>query len=137
MAPRRDVVRGRARGRCEYCRLPEVLSGAVFHIDHIVPTSRGGRDTDFNCALACPRCNERKSAQLNVRDPKSGKEVALFHPRRSGWEKHFRWSPDRLRIEGRTSIGRATVAALDLNSLARQQLRLIWRERLSDLFPFA
>jgi hypothetical protein len=52
------------------------------------------------------------------------------------WDKHFRWSSDHLRIEGRTAIGRATVSALDLNSLTRQQLRLIWRDRLADLFPF-
>ena len=136
MAVRRDVVRGRAKARCEYCRVPEVLSGAVFHIEHILPTSRGGPDVENNCALACPRCNERKGAQLKVHDPKTGKRVVLFHPRRHRWERHFRWSADRLRIEGRTSVGRATVAALDLNSLPRQQLRLIWRERLSDLFPF-
>jgi hypothetical protein len=86
--------------------------------------------------LSCPRCNEQKGAQVKARDPKSGKLAALFHPRRHAWETHLRWSADRLRIEGRTSIGRATVSALDLNSMARQQLRLIWRERLSDLFPF-
>ena len=136
MAPRRDVIRGRARARCEYCHLPEVLSGAIFHIEHIVPSSRRGPDTESNCALSCPRCNERKGARVEARDPRSGKTAAFFHPRRHAWEKHFRWSSDRLRIEGRTALGRATVAALDLNGLARQQLRQIWRDRLADLFPF-
>ncbi len=130
------MIRGRAGARCEYCRLPEVLSGAVFHIDHIVPLSKGGPDSESNWALACPRCNERKGAGVKGRDPKTGKLVALFRPRRDRWGRIFRWSDDRLRIEGRTAVGRATVAALDLNSMARQQLRLIWRERLADLFPF-
>ncbi len=38
----------------------------------------------------------------------------LFNPRSQGWSEHFRWSDDGLRIVGRTSIGRATVAALRL-----------------------
>ena len=136
MALRRDVIRGRARARCEYCHLPEALSGGIFHIEHVIPKSQGGPDSEANCALACPRCNERKGARIDARDPKSGTVTALFHPRRNVWDKHFRWSSDHLRIEGRTAIGRATVSALDFNSLTRQQLRLIWRDRLADLFPF-
>lgn len=136
MAPNRDLIRARAGARCEYCRLPEALSGAIFHIEHIKPTSKGGKGGASNCALACPRCNERKGAQVRVRDPKTGVPAALFHPRREAWDRHFRWSADRLRIEGRTATGRVTVSALDLNALVRQELRLIWRDRLSDLFPF-
>lgn len=137
MSLRRDLIRGRAQARCEYCHLPEAISGAVFHLEHVIPRSQGGVDHESNVALACPRCNERKGAQLEARDPRTGKSVGLFHPRRHAWEKHFRWSPDWLRIEGRTALGRATIAALDLNSLPRQQLRQIWRDRLADLFPFA
>jgi hypothetical protein len=134
--PRRDLISARAGARCEYCRLPEALSGAIFHIEHVVPKSKGGTDGESNWALACPRCNERKGALIRARDPESGKEVELFHPRRHLWAKHFRWSRDCLRIEGRTAVGRATVSSLDLNALARQHLRLIWRDRLADLFPF-
>jgi hypothetical protein len=62
--------------------------------------------------------------------------VPIFNPRRQSWEAHFRWSPDCRTIIGRTPVGRATVEALALNSLARQALRSLWRDRLSDLFPF-
>ncbi len=136
MAARREVVRGRARARCEYCRLPEILSGAVFHIEHIVPTSKAGADSEWNMALSCPRCNERKGALTSGCDPRSGNKVPIFNPRRQSWKAHFHWSPDRRTIIGRTPVGRATVEALGLNSLARQVLRAIWRDRLSDLFPF-
>jgi hypothetical protein len=41
--------------------------------------------------------------------------VALFYPRQHSWGEHFIWSADGLRIVGFTAIGRATIAALDLN----------------------
>jgi len=31
--------------------------------DHIVPTSRGGRDSWTNCVTACRRCNNRKASK--------------------------------------------------------------------------
>lgn len=136
MKPDRDRIRWRAGGRCEYCHLPEALSGAAFHVEHVVSKARGGTDWESNLALACPRCNERKADRVRAHDPRTGKEVDLFHPRRNVWARHFRWSADRLRIEGRTEIGRATVLRLGLNALTRQHLRLIWRERLADLFSF-
>lgn len=48
-------------------------------------------------------------------DPDSGKDVSLFHPRKHVWNDYFIWSADKLRIIGLTSIGRATVEALELN----------------------
>ncbi len=136
MATRREIVRARARARCEYCRLPEALSGAVFHVEHIIPRSKGGADSESNRALACPRCNERKGALRDYRDPRSRKIVPLFHPRRHSWTAHFRRSSDHRMILGLTPTGRATVEALGLNSLSRQALRVIWHDRLSDLLPF-
>jgi hypothetical protein len=35
-------VRTRARARCQYCLMHESLQGAAFHIEHIVPQSKGG-----------------------------------------------------------------------------------------------
>jgi len=32
--------------------------------DHIVPTSRGGKDVWTNCVSACRRCNNRKGNSL-------------------------------------------------------------------------
>ena len=136
MKGRREFVRARADGACEYCRLPEVLSGASFHIEHIVPSSRGGVDEESNLALSCPRCNMHKGDRIHADDPRTGRRARLFNPRKDPWSVHFRWSRDRRKIVGRTAVGRATVRALDFNSKMRQRLRAIWRDRLRDMFPF-
>ena len=52
-----DVVRAvvaRAEERCEYCRMHQALQGATFHIEHTVPSSRGGAGDLANLAWACP-----------------------------------------------------------------------------------
>jgi hypothetical protein len=74
-------------------------------------------------AWACPACNGHKYSKTHAPDPKTGHFVALFNPRRQRWTRHFAWSTDDLRIEGRTATGRATVAALHLNSPALVNLR--------------
>jgi hypothetical protein len=35
-------VETRTGGRCEYCRMHQALQGATFHLEHILPQSRGG-----------------------------------------------------------------------------------------------
>jgi 5-methylcytosine-specific restriction endonuclease McrA len=52
----RRLVRERARGRCEYCRLPQSAVDAAFHVEHIVPRQHHGPDDADNLALACDRC---------------------------------------------------------------------------------
>lgn len=47
------------RGRCANCRL--VMSAP--QIDHIVPVSRGGTNTDDNVQLLCRKCNCKKHAK--------------------------------------------------------------------------
>ena len=37
-----SMVQERADQRCEYCRMHQSLQGATFHVEHIVPSSRGG-----------------------------------------------------------------------------------------------
>jgi hypothetical protein len=64
-------------------------------------------------------------------DPTTGNEIRLFNPRSDDWETHFSW--DGYRIVGQTSIGRATVAALDLNHPRHIQIRQA--EELFRLFP--
>lgn len=49
-----------------------------------------------NLALACIHCSLRKGARQRGRDPKTGKLVAIFHPRKLPWNHHFRWSGNRL-----------------------------------------
>jgi hypothetical protein len=47
----------------------------------------------------------------------------LFNPRRQRWSRHFAWSKDFSQVLGRTAVGRATAAALHLNSPALINLR--------------
>ncbi len=91
------------------------------HIEHVIAKQHGGRDDADNLALACHRCNLRKGPNLTGMDPVSGEVVPLFHPRRDQWAEHFLFR--RFRIEGITSVGRATVRVLALNDARRLELR--------------
>ena len=85
-------------------------------MDHIRPRSRGGQAVLTNLALACPRCNGAKLDRVTAVDPVSGKTVALFNPRTQVWRDHFQWTPDDPAIlEGKSPVGRATVARLQMN----------------------
>jgi hypothetical protein len=125
------LVEDRAGQRCEYCRMHQSLQGATFHLEHIVPSSRGGSDEADNLAVACPSCNLHKADRIEVPDPETEAVVSLFNPRTNRWRDHFHWHGPR--IVGLTAIGRATVLALDLN----QDRRLLIRqaEELFGLFP--
>jgi 5-methylcytosine-specific restriction endonuclease McrA len=52
--------------KCGYCSTPSDLT-----IDHIIPTSKGGKTTFENCITACHPCNHKK------RD-KSPREAGMF-----------------------------------------------------------
>lgn len=51
---RKNVIR-RDRQRCQYCGSKDRLT-----IDHVMPKSRGGKDTWDNLVAACVPCNNRK-----------------------------------------------------------------------------
>jgi hypothetical protein len=121
--PVRRQVRDRAGDRCKYCRHPASHSCAPFVCEHVLPRVLGAGSTANELAWACPACNGHKYAKTQARDPQTGRTVPLFNPRRQQWSRHFAWSPDLLRIEGRTATGRATVAALHLNCPALINLR--------------
>src|SRR4051812_6229468 len=106
----RLLVRERAGARCEYCRAPEIITGATYHVEHIVPSSRGGSDAVANLALSCITCNGHKADHITGIDPETGREVPLFDPPADRWERHFRFSRERLELAGLTAKGRATVA---------------------------
>jgi hypothetical protein len=86
------------------------------HIEHILPTAKGGSDDESNLWLACQFCNGHKSNKTEETDPLTGERVPLFNPRTQNWWEHFRWTDDGIRIEGLTPIGRATVIALHLST---------------------
>jgi hypothetical protein len=111
--------------------MSQALQGATFHIEHIVPSSRGGITELANLAWACPSCNLHKSDRVEALDPETGSIVRLFHPRRDNWQDHFRWEGHE--IMGRTAIGRAAVLVLDLNHPRRILIRKA--EELFGLFP--
>ncbi|NLT36007.1 MAG: HNH endonuclease [Gaiellales bacterium] len=55
----RRAVMARDGFRCQYCGSTRQLT-----LDHIVPTSRGGRTTWENLVTSCAPCNVRKGARL-------------------------------------------------------------------------
>ena len=64
----------RDRQVCAYC-------GHRFHFDeltreHIVPVSRGGKDTWMNCITACRACNGHKGSRL----PEEARMALLYLP---------------------------------------------------------
>lgn len=122
----RATVAARAENRCEYCHAPQSACGYQFHLEHVAPKSKQGPDDSTNRALSCASCNLAKLDRTRAPDPQTGKTEALFNPRTQVWEEHFQWSDDTVTIEGLTPIGRATVAALNMNSEIRRQARLVW-----------
>ena len=100
--------------------------GVTFEVDHIIPTSGGGKTETANLCLACPSCNRYKGARQTVFDSRTRREVPLFHTRRQSWEEHLVWSDDGTRLNGITPVGRVTVAALQMNRGAMIQLRHYW-----------
>jgi hypothetical protein len=127
------TVAERANHRCEYCHAPEAIFNFPFEVEHIQPGSRQGSDEESNLALACRACNLRKLDHVTARNGETGKPVPLFHPRQDRWEEHFEVIREAGLIQGKTAIGRATVACLGMNSFGQQQARLQWM-RLG-LFP--
>jgi hypothetical protein len=116
----RRLVRDRAGGRCEYCRLhQDDYEFQTFHVEHIIAQQHLGTDDPDNLCLACSECNWAKGP--NLAGLLGGKLYPLFHPRRQRWARHFRW--DGTAIVGKTRSGVVTVQVLNLNSESRIMLR--------------
>ena len=118
----RTFVQQRAQNRCEYCRLHQDDEPYLsFHVEHIIARQHRGSDAPSNRCFCCSHCNLCKGPNLSGIDPQSRKMVRLFHPRRHKWSRHFRW--EGVHLAGRTAIGRATVAVLQINHPDRVALR--------------
>lgn len=111
----------RAERACEYCQIPQEYDELPFQIDHILALKHGGPTAAQNLALACFLCNNHKGPNIAGRDPLTERIIRLFDPRRDKWRQHFRWNGPIL--EGRTSIGRSTIAVLEINLPHRLSLR--------------
>ena len=117
----RDVVRQRAGGGCEYCRLHEDDAGLRHQPDHIVALKHRGATVESNLAYSCAMCNSFKGTDLASIDPSTGSLVRLFNPRIDDWSAHFEIVGGRL--IGRTPEGRVTVELLQMNRPDLVQLR--------------
>jgi 5-methylcytosine-specific restriction endonuclease McrA len=61
--------------RCGYC------GGHASTIDHVLPRSRGGKDTWLNTVAACAACNHRKGS----RTPSEARMALLVKPHVPSW----------------------------------------------------
>jgi 5-methylcytosine-specific restriction endonuclease McrA len=121
----RERVAARAKGVCEYCRMPQSATLYKHEPDHIVPRQHGGETNPDNLALACMRCNRYKGPNVGSFDPASGRLEPLFNPRTQSWNAHF-----ALRggvIEALTPEARVTAKILRFNDAERvaERRRLI------------
>lgn len=110
----REAVFDRDGGRCRYCHLSQVGQGSTFHINHVRPRTRGGATVEDNLVVQCPWCSLHKSDKVTAADPTTGDWSPLLHPLRHPWSDHFAIS-DTGACRGRSPLGRATVAALQMN----------------------
>ncbi len=119
-------IRAAAENRCGYCLTPQRFAMQVLEIEHITPRAAGGTDDEENLWLACRLCNNAKGVKTHGDDPVTGRRVRLFNPRTQKWRRHFYWSDDGVRLMGRTTCGRATVEALNLNNEIALVVRQNW-----------
>ncbi|MBC8123844.1 MAG: HNH endonuclease [Gemmatimonadaceae bacterium] len=117
----RRLLEERARGRCEYCRLPSGVAFFAHEVDHVIPEKHGGATEADNLAWTCWRCNRHKGSDLGSFDPATGDFTFLFHPRTQSWEEHFQLEQGT--IVGLTPEGRTTVRLLQLNTAQREAER--------------
>jgi HNH endonuclease len=128
----REVVQ-RAKGYCEYCRLPATFSSASFNFEHIIPLIKQGLTILLNLAYSCGGCNAHKKDKIDALDPLTRQLTPLFNPRTDIWTEHFEWSDDDLLIIGTTPTGRATVQLLKVNREGNVNLRRLLK--MAELHP--
>lgn len=106
-------LRELAQDRCDYCRIPAVFDPLPFQVDHVIAQQHGGETVLQNLAWSCLHCNRHKGPNIAGIDPLTGQLIALFHPRRQQWKRHFAWRGSTL--VGRTRSARATIQVLGIN----------------------
>jgi len=107
------ILRTRAAFSCEYCKVPEQLSGFEFEVDHIISRIHGGNSEIDNLAWACQTCNSYKGTNLSSINRSTGKITRLFHPTNDDWLEHFRLKEGV--VIPTTAIGRVTESLLQFN----------------------
>lgn len=59
-------LKEKQENKCVYCKTDISLK---FHVDHIIPLSKGGKHEKDNIQILCPSCNVRKSNKLDFKLP--------------------------------------------------------------------
>jgi 5-methylcytosine-specific restriction endonuclease McrA len=98
---RKKVMFMRDKWTCQYC-LTE-LKRADLTIDHVLPSSRGGKTTWKNCVTSCHRCNLKKGdktpAEAGMKLNKQPVDPTPWHfweGPRAKWHAHWEYFvPDR------------------------------------------
>lgn len=115
--------------RCAYCQMMAKFLPQGLEKDHIIPRKAGGSDRAQNICPACPSCNAHKARKILGLDPETGVKIRLFNPYRQNWREHFRWDDSGAVIIGKTAIGRATAATLQMNT----STLIAWRKIFVDI----
>jgi len=76
MTANRANVIWRDQNTCQYCSKEE--ESRVLTIDHVVPRSKGGKNTWENLVTACKKCNQKKGNKT----PKEANMKLLREPKR-------------------------------------------------------
>jgi HNH endonuclease len=95
-------------------------------VDHIISEAAGGKTELANVCLCCRTYNSYKGRRIYARDPLTGRQVRICHPRRQQWIRHFTWRADEVRLIGLTASGRATIEALQMNNQLIVHLQQLW-----------
>lgn len=89
---RKRVLFNRDNWKCQYCEIALTDENAT--MDHIVPSSRGGKTSWLNCVAACRSCNRKKGnnslADSNMKLLKKPTIPNSFH----FWLKNKQWHND-------------------------------------------
>jgi hypothetical protein len=131
MAHPRLEVRRRFDGRCGYCGVSESDTGGLLTVDHFLPLSAGGDDSDANLIYACFRCNTYKG-DWHASDNDLRQDHRLLHPLLDSVAQHLREVPESGHLEPSTPRGRFHIALLRLNRPELVEYRL--QHRLRQLF---
>lgn len=121
----RELVRSRAAGLCEYCRISEKFTLVEHEIDHVIAVKHGGQTVEENLALCCTLCNRFKGSDIASIDSETGQLTRLFHPRLDRWDEHFEFRDGE--VFALTASGRVTIRLLRMNHTARIRERLLLR----------
>ncbi|MCK6691305.1 MAG: HNH endonuclease [Thermoanaerobaculia bacterium] len=119
----RNFVIERARDRCEYCKIPKIVSNYEFHIEHIIGIQHGGTSSLDNLAWCCSFCNWKKGPNLGTLLDSNNEIIPLFNPRTQNWFEHF--DVRNGVIIPKTKIAMATVKLLEFNLPERVEIRAV------------